>query len=89
MAIDQEKDEQWSEVDREVEPAGFRWGFCWGISHKALRLQTRHAELVSAPIGPLAQLPAKKIQRRGHRAILPFGRVEKWALKQVQGDGLG
>jgi hypothetical protein len=50
--------------------------------------KTRHAELVSAPIKPLSPPLALLAKRCRLRPFLSAAREEKWALKQVQGDGV-
>jgi hypothetical protein len=52
-----------------------------------LPTQTRHAELVSASIVPHRRLAGIKDQPGSRVFPQAMGHVEKWTLKQVQGDG--
>ena len=59
----------------------------WKFAHRLN--QTRHAELVSASIGPHSR---SQQERRSGAVSLPYkasARNEKWTLKQVQGDDMG
>ena len=50
---------------------------------------TRHPELVSGPISPMARGASEMSQRCGLLTYETTGPSPRWALKQVQGDDLG
>ena len=60
-----------------------------GRSYLRCPNQFRHAELVSAPIEPLARFWRRTRSGTVFLSHEAPEQSEKWALKQVQGDGKG